>query len=144
MIRRAALAQGWGVRLGLTRVLALLRPAALDPINALRLRTSGPFAVADEMASLAAVPDGWRRVHGFGGLGARPLVVVSRALHDPVSGAAVATEWQEAQSRLAGLSRVSTHVFAARSGHVMQFDEPGVIVRAVRDVLDELNARSAR
>jgi pimeloyl-ACP methyl ester carboxylesterase len=134
---------GWLTRLGLTRLSLTLLPSYFDPVRdvpaevhglmtALFLRTSRHFATADEMTSYARVPDIWRRAHGFGLLGSMPLVVVSRGAK-----AETFLEWQEAQLRLTGLSTASTHIVAEKSGHAIQFSEPGIIVRAIRRVLQD-------
>ncbi len=139
---------GTAIRFGLLRLAILLFPGRFDPLKdvppeihgqmtALFLRTSRHFAVADEMASYGKVPPAWRTAHGFGLLGNRPLVVISRGAQDPVSGAMTFPEWQDAQVRLTQLSTVSTHVVAAKSGHMIQFSEPGLISGAIRHVLTE-------
>jgi len=119
---------GWMTRLGIARLLW----TSESP-----LRTSQHFEVADEMDSYDRVAPGQRVAGGLGGLGNTPLVVISRAVRDPVSGAEIAPDWQEGQQRLLHLSTRSRQVIAARSGHVIQFSEPGVIEQAIEEVRQE-------
>ncbi len=138
--------RGWAIRLGLDRLAIALFPGRFDPLRgvpaevhgqmtALWLRSSRHFAVADEMAAYRSVPADRRGPHGFGLLGDLPLVVVSRGAKDPFTGVATFPEWQQAQLRLAALSTNSVHVIASKSGHAIQFSEPGLISGAIRRVL---------
>ena len=63
-----------------------------------------------------------------------PLTVISRG--KPTD---VAPVWSALQADLLGLSDNSRHIIAANSGHGIQFDEPEVVLSAMRDILD--NAR---
>jgi len=139
--------RGVATRFGLLRLGASLFPDRFDPLRgvpddargeqmALYLRSARHFAIADEMAAYRAVPAEQRGAYGFGRLGELPLVVVSRGSNDPGTGAPVYPEWEEAQRRVAALSTNSVRVVAARSGHMVQFTEPGVIVGAVRRLVD--------
>ena len=146
--------EGWrglAARFGLLRLGTTLFPDRFNPLKgvpeeargeqmALYLRSSRHFAIADEMAAYRAVPSTERNAYGFGRLGDTPLVVVSRGMNDPVTGDQVYPEWEEAQKRLASLSSNSVHSVAARSGHMIQFSEPGVFVNAILSLLKE-NAR---
>jgi hypothetical protein len=104
-------------------------------MTALALRTSRHVARADEMASYRKVPATSRITGGFGLLGNTPPVVISRAARDPVSGSETFPEWQQGQLRLTQISTVSTHIVAERSGHIIQFSEPGIITNAIRRTL---------
>jgi pimeloyl-ACP methyl ester carboxylesterase len=138
--------RGLATQFGLLRLGTILFPDRFDPLKgvpedargeqmALYLRSSRHFAIADEMAAYKAVPPEERSPYGFGRLGNAPLVVVSRGLNDPVAGEQVYPEWEEAQKRLASLSTNSVHIVAARSGHMVQFTEPGVIISAIQRLL---------
>jgi pimeloyl-ACP methyl ester carboxylesterase len=141
---------GWLIRLGLLRLGIALFPDRFDPLKnvpaevhgemtALFLRSSRHFAVADEMAAYGRVPPARRVAYGFGRLGDMPLVVVSRAAQDPVTGVATFPEWQEAQARLAALSTKSTRIIAEKSGHMIQFTQPALIVEAIHRVLADIS-----
>lgn len=47
----------------------------------------------------------------------------------------VAPVWSDLQSELAALSDQSTHLIATHSGHGMHFDEPDVVLAAIRQVM---------
>jgi len=139
--------RGLAVQFGLLRLATRLFPDRFDPLQgvpdeargeqmALYFRSSRHFAIADEMAAYKAVPPEERRLYGFGRLGDTPLVIVSRGRNDPVTGDQVYPEWDEAQKRLASLSTNSAHIVAARSGHMIQFADPGVIVSAIQRILE--------
>jgi pimeloyl-ACP methyl ester carboxylesterase len=139
--------RGLAARFGLLRLATGLFPGRFDPLEgvpdeargeqmALYLRTSRHFAIADEMAAYAAVAPEERRLHGFGRLGDTPLVVVSRGWNDPATGDPIYPEWDEAQKRLVSLSTNSARIVAARSGHMIQFTEPGVIVGAIQRLVE--------
>lgn len=66
------------------------------------------------MTALTALPD-------------VPLAVLSSGELPP--------DQMEEQRRLAGLSSSGRHIVATRSGHWIQFDEPALVVTAIRDVL---------
>jgi pimeloyl-ACP methyl ester carboxylesterase len=147
--------RGLAAQFGLLRLATSLFPDRFDPLKgvpddargeqmALYLCSSRHFAIADEMAAYQAVPPEERGLHGFGRLGDTPLVVVSRGWNDPVTRDQVYPEWEEAQKNLASLSTNSLHVVAAGSGHMIQFTEPGVIVGAIRQLLENLGHEPAR
>jgi pimeloyl-ACP methyl ester carboxylesterase len=66
-------------------------------------------------------------------LGSVPLIVLSRGLHEGSAGEDAT--WQHEQTELLQLSSQSQQVFAEKSGHNIQFDQPaaavGVIVQMV-------------
>jgi pimeloyl-ACP methyl ester carboxylesterase len=147
--------RGLAARFGLLRLATRLFPDRFDPLQgvpdeargeqmALYLRSSRHFAIADEMAAYEAVPPEARGLFGFGRLGDTPLVVVSRGWNDPVTGDQVYPEWADAQKRLTSLSTNNVHSVAARSGHMIQFTEPGVIVRAIQRLLENLGHEPSR
>lgn len=84
--------------------------------------------VIDMAASARADGDGPR-------LGRRPLVVVTAADPEPGAPAWVVALWDSRQSQAAALSSDSVHVVALHSGHVVQHDQPAVVLEAVRELL---------
>jgi len=139
--------RGLAVQFGLLRLATRLFPVRFDPLKgvpdeargeqmALYLRSSRHFAITDEMTAYKAVPPEERSPGGFGRLADMPLVVVSRGWNDPATGDQVYPEWEEAQKRLTCLSTNSVHIVAARSGHMIQFTEPGVIISAIQRLLE--------
>jgi pimeloyl-ACP methyl ester carboxylesterase len=62
-------------------------------------------------------------------LGSVPLIVLSRGLHEGSAGED--EKWQREQSELLHLSSHSQQVFAEKSGHNIQFDQPAAAVGAI-------------
>ena len=133
----------WAARLELLCLCVKLFPAYCDPVKgvlpnardemtALYLRTSRYFAAADEMAALEKVPQAMWNPGGFGTLRDVPLTVISRGSRDPTTNSPTQPEWLAGQRRLLGLSSTATHVVGEKSGHMVQFSEPQVIVEAIR------------
>jgi pimeloyl-ACP methyl ester carboxylesterase len=89
-------------------------------------------AMADHLAVLeetAAVAGGVTSLPNV------PLVIISSGDRSP---ATIATH-----RALARLSSQSRHIIATRSGHWIQFDEPDLVVTAIRDVVDRTRHTSA-
>jgi pimeloyl-ACP methyl ester carboxylesterase len=89
------------------------------------------------MAALEKVPEAMRKPGGFGTLRDMPLAVNTRASRDPNTKAPTQPEWLAAQQRLRALSSRVSHVVAERSGHMVQFSEPQVIVEAIRNIWNQ-------
>jgi pimeloyl-ACP methyl ester carboxylesterase len=90
---------------------------------------------------------GLRQVPGAASLGELPLVVVSAGKRAEFSAdfpaalaARIAALVQECQVELAGLSRQGRQVVAGSSGHMVQMEEPEVVVEAVRAVVEAARA----
>ncbi len=67
-------------------------------------------------------------------LGHLPLVVITH-------GKDLDASWQALQNDLAGLSSNSTHVIASMSGHAIMFDQPDLVIAAIRQIVTKnLNA----
>ncbi len=71
---------------------------------------------------------------GFGSLGDRPLSVITHGV--PFQGPAAVLEegWAEGQRKLAALSMNSELIVAAKSNHMINNDEPQVVIDAIRRV----------
>jgi pimeloyl-ACP methyl ester carboxylesterase len=63
-----------------------------------------------------------------------PLFVLTRG-HEPGTAPPLERLWRQLQDELAALVPHSRHVIAKRSGHVIQDDQPGLVVAAIRDVV---------
>ena len=70
-----------------------------------------------------------------GGLGAVPLVLLTRGLTPPESTPAFEDLWSDLQRQEAQLSSNSVHVVAARSGHGIPSEQPSLVIRAIREVM---------
>ena len=70
-----------------------------------------------------------------GGLGARPLAVLTCALGDPAVPEPVYRAWHGLHRELAGLSSNSRHIVSASPDHYLNFGDPDLVTAAVRDVV---------
>lgn len=77
-----------------------------------------------------------------GGLGARPLAVLTCARGNPSVTEPVYLAWHGLHRELAGLSSDSRHVISASPDHYLNFGDPELVIEAVRDVVRA--ARSGR
>ena len=69
-------------------------------------------------------------------LGDRPLLVLAagqKVAHDPI--------WAEAQRRQAALSTNSQLIVAEGSGHAIHWEQPALVVDAVRQVIADVRSR---
>jgi pimeloyl-ACP methyl ester carboxylesterase len=69
-------------------------------------------------------------------LGDRPLIVVAagqKVAHDPI--------WAEAQRRQAALSSNGRLIVAEGSGHAIHWEQPTLVIDAVRQVVDDVRSR---
>ena len=110
------------------------------------VRTSYMTAIAQETAVL---PDTLEQVRTTGALGDVPLVVLTATgpiwwpdLTGEVDRAQFKQTWLALQQKLTTLSAHSTQLFADKSSHFMQFDQPEVIVDGVRRVVEVTRQKS--
>ncbi len=92
-------------------------------------------ALADDVAALARVPPGQREPDAFGRLGTKPLVVLRHGIPFPGPAAVLEDGWEAGQERLAAMSTHGELVLAAKSNHMIQSDEPELVINAIRRVL---------
>ena len=108
-------------------------PPEVHPIvQALWCQPKCFHAMADHLAALEETAAAASRVTS---LGAVPLVVISSGDQPPD---AIATHRQ-----LARLSSQGRHMVATKSGHWIQFDEPALVVTAIRETIDRARHTSA-
>ena len=90
-----------------------------------------PFE-ADELVAMLAERQQKRNV-----LGNLPLIVISRGLLDEEGPQAVEREekHRKDQAALATLSSASKQIVAAKSGHHVPLDEPGLVASAIREII---------
>jgi pimeloyl-ACP methyl ester carboxylesterase len=72
---------------------------------------------------------------GPGGLGGRPLAVLTRGPEGPGDGDRLWRAWHALQRELAELSENSRHVISASSRHFLNDADPDLVVAAVTDVV---------
>ncbi|WP_421930596.1 alpha/beta fold hydrolase [Phenylobacterium sp.] len=139
-------------RLGLTRWLIVHQPerAGLPagmPLDerrrfaALFSRPAYLAALPQEVEAYELAPPEQRRAGGFGGLGNRPLAVISHGR--PFTGPQAWMEdgWAAGQARLATLSTDSETLIATRSGHAIAQTEPDLVAQTIARVVAKVRAR---
>lgn len=100
------------------------------------------------MSSLPDLADARQQLHTYtpngmaGTLGALPLIVLSENVNLPSCADCMEQAWPEFQAQLATASSNTVHVVGLRSGHEMVFDQPGIVVEAVRETVDAVRAPS--
>jgi pimeloyl-ACP methyl ester carboxylesterase len=90
----------------------------------------------DDFRSLTTLPDAQRVSWPAGVFGALPLVVITHGQPFPGPLATVERHWGAGQQRLAALSTNSRLIVAKNSNHMIQDDEPAVVVDAIRRAHD--------
>jgi pimeloyl-ACP methyl ester carboxylesterase len=129
-------------RLGLPRLWATLvgRPDDRDPgkkaLAALSLRPEMYLGMREDFRAIRSLPIERREPWPPATFGALPVVVVTHGQPFPGPLAAVERHWAEGQKRLAALSTNSQLVVAEHSNHMIQDDEPTVVVDAIRRAYD--------
>jgi pimeloyl-ACP methyl ester carboxylesterase len=101
--------------------------------KALTLSTKERRTVAREMLVLGR-PQGQPQ-----DLGALPLAVLSAGSESRREWPMFAP-WAQMQDELAGLSSDSAYMYAVNAGHNVHLDDPGVVVQAIRDLVERCRA----
>ena len=124
----------------LSKQLQQVPPEAQPMLRAGWVRTRYMTAIADEIAVFAETIE---QVQATGSLGDLPLIVLTATgpvwwpdLPPDVDASQFRQMWLELQRDLTKLSTNSTQVFADKSSHFMQFDQPELIVDAIRQVIE--------
>ena len=96
------------------------------------------YGVPDEVSGILA-----QEIDLSDSIGNLPLIVVSRSLVELFDGtiAAESQRWQELQKELATLSANSTHIVADKGGRFVQFDQPEVVIAAIRQMVETVRAQ---
>jgi pimeloyl-ACP methyl ester carboxylesterase len=135
---------GLATRFGVMRLINLLfpnnpfAPQVKSEAKRALAATRDPrtFRVAvGEFDSIINAPPGLRRENGLGGpVGDKPIVVITHGQKFPPPYDVLEVGWDEGQQRLAALSTNSTLIVAEKSNHMIQHDEPDLVVEAIRSV----------
>jgi pimeloyl-ACP methyl ester carboxylesterase len=121
-----------------------LSPAMREAAGSLSLRPHSFFAAAAEVTSVLERAPAWSRHQDeFGTLGDLPLTVITHGQPFPAPFSVVEKYWSEGQRRLAALSSNSELIVAAKSNHMIQQDEPEVVLDAVRRQVAAFQARDS-
>jgi len=88
-------------------------------------------------AAYRLTPSEMRVAGGFGRLGDVPLIVITHGI--PYTGGQAFQEefWPEAMERLVSLSTNSELIVAENSGHAIMWDEPDLVVEAVKSLISK-------
>jgi pimeloyl-ACP methyl ester carboxylesterase len=131
-VRLMSKAVEFATRFGLVRLLGTCFPS---------IRTGFPFSrageyavAADDLASLERAEIAMRNSVAPRSLGDRPLAVLTHGQPFPGPFAILESGWSEGQTRLAALSTNSLLIVAKKSNHMIELDEPGLVVEAIRRV----------
>jgi pimeloyl-ACP methyl ester carboxylesterase len=139
-IRFVNIVVGLAARFGLLRLLKNWVP--LDRFGFWLERPAEYAALCDDLASLKREPMPLRNSKAAGSLGALPVAVITHGKAFPGPFAILESTWSEGQSRLAALSTNSLLIVAKNSNHMIQIDEPSLVVDVVRQI--HLAARNER
>ena len=116
--------------------------------------TSHPDFFSTARAEMELLTESCEQVDQMGDFGDLPLVVLSAenaqdAEAMQAAGAPVDFPFEEIQTtaqalqrELASLSTNSTHMHVADSGHFIQLDRPGLVIAAIRQVVDQSHTRA--
>jgi pimeloyl-ACP methyl ester carboxylesterase len=125
---------------GVGRIIAGLRqpsenisPALANELAAIYSHTGHLFSVADEFSNIPKSMDDLRANPMR--LGAKPLIVLTHGKAQDTESAESA--WRELQSDLAKRSSSGKQIIAQNSGHYIQFDEPRLVIDAIREALND-------
>ncbi len=91
-------------------------------------------AAGDDLASLERVDFRTTNSEGPGNFGDLPLAVITHGQPFPGPFSILENGWSEGQERLARLSTNSLLIVAKNSNHMIQIDEPGLVVDVIRSV----------
>jgi pimeloyl-ACP methyl ester carboxylesterase len=119
-------------RLGLLRLLA--GRYSLDEFGLPFVRAHEYAAAIDDFASLEKMSPDMRKSKDSGMFGDLPLAVITHGQPFPGPLEVVERGWHDGQVRLAALSTAGELTVAANSNHMIQHDEPDVVLDVIRRV----------
>jgi pimeloyl-ACP methyl ester carboxylesterase len=121
---------GLAARFGILRLLRHWAP--LDRYGFWLTRPAEYASLCDDLASLERVPEHQRTSKAAASLGALPVIVISHGQPFPGPFALLEKNWSEGQKQLAALSTDSEVMVAKNSNHMVQQDDPELVVEAIR------------
>ena len=141
---QALAAQGFLYRVARSVGLVRLIGASLwgGPAMPREMRTEGMLLQTSQRAVDAQNAEGLERAADDGALqaapslGDRPLIVLAAGQNMTAT-----PYWVEAQRRQAALSSDSRLIIADGSGHFIQWDQPTLVIDAVRQVIEDVRSR---
>lgn len=122
-------------------------PAAMPPEKSqayARMAKASPDRFDAMIAELEALETTQQQVRALRarGLGDIPLFVLSHGVPQAVPGvadevnAAYEASWQQMQAEITAQSSAGTHLVAERSGHMIQHDQPELVVETIRQAVE--------
>jgi pimeloyl-ACP methyl ester carboxylesterase len=117
-------------RIGVLRLLSHWLP--LDRFGIWLTKPAEYSALCDDLASLERVPASMRASTSAGSLGSLPVIIITHGQPFPGPFAVLEKNWSEGQAQLAALSTDSVLMVAKNSNHMIQQDEPALVVDAIR------------
>ncbi len=123
---------GGVAQVGLLRLLRIGLP--LDRFGFWLTKPSEYSALCDDLASLERVPATRRTSEKAGSLGSLPVIVITHGVAFPGPFAVLEKNWAKGQEQLAALSGDSVLTVAKHSNHMIQHDEPALVVEAIRRI----------
>jgi pimeloyl-ACP methyl ester carboxylesterase len=121
---------GLASRFGVLRLLS--HWLSLDRFGLWLTKPAEYAALCDDLASLERVPASMRASESAGSLGPLPVIVITHGQPFPGGFAMLEKNWSEGQAQLAALSTDSVLMVAKNSNHMIQQDEPALVVGAIR------------
>jgi hypothetical protein len=107
--------------------------------HAVYSHTGNMYTIADEMS---AIPDNMEQLRAAPmKLGDKPLIVISRGKKEdspdsPEELDRTEQAWRSFQTDLAGRSTKGKQIIAEKSGHYIQFDQPELVIDAIRQIVE--------
>lgn len=131
--------------LGIPRLIGLCEP---DPVE--RAADCNFHSARESMAEMKAFDESARQTAATGSLGSIPLAVLS---HDPDKlyaelppdiAKSTNEAWEKMQEELAHLSSRATQTVSKNSSHYIQQDNPELVVKTVRNIVDQVRQTKAQ
>ena len=113
-----------------------------------RAADCNPHSAREQVAEMKSFPASAAQTQATGSLGDLPLMVLS---HDPDKASSYFAPdlakslnqvWEQMQEDLAHLSTRGSQMIVRNSSHYIQFDQPDVVIEAVRKTVDEVRRSS--
>jgi pimeloyl-ACP methyl ester carboxylesterase len=118
-------------------------PARLsEQLNDAMVRHEYFAAASDDIASLKRAAPSLTKADAFAALGDLPLAVVTHGKPFPGPFAVLEKSWAQGQAKLAALSTDSVLLVADRANHMVQLDQPEVVIEAIRSVVARARSRA--
>jgi pimeloyl-ACP methyl ester carboxylesterase len=111
-----------------------LMPAQRQAAGSRAARPGGFRAAVEECASVKRIAEAMSGLDTPGLLGDVPVAVLSHGIRFPGVFAVLEVNHQEGQEQLAALSTNSVLIVAEKSSHAIPWDEPEVVIDAIRRV----------